>query len=80
MPKKNDSQRHGNKGRYRGKPRRTRITPGADRSLKNIFKTIGVPEPEPFTPDPFQLEALAATEEGDCLVTAPTGAGKTWIA
>lgn len=41
---------------------------------------IGVPEPQPFKPDDFQLEALAAIETEDVLVTAPTGSGKTWIA
>jgi superfamily II RNA helicase len=41
---------------------------------------IGVPEQRPFTPDAFQLEALAAIEHEDVLVTAPTGSGKTWIA
>ncbi|MEW6673833.1 MAG: DEAD/DEAH box helicase [Thermodesulfobacteriota bacterium] len=56
------------------------ITPGADRKLDKVFAAIGVPDPEPFTPDPFQLQALAAIEKSDCLVTAPTGAGKTWIA
>jgi superfamily II RNA helicase len=39
-----------------------------------------VPQQRPFEPDPFQLEAVAAIERADCLVTAPTGAGKTWIA
>ncbi|MFL7809659.1 MAG: DEAD/DEAH box helicase [Anaerolineae bacterium] len=34
----------------------------------------------PFRPDPFQIEALDAVQRADCLVTAPTGAGKTWIA
>jgi len=33
-----------------------------------------------FTPDPFQLKALEAIKKADCLVTAPTGSGKTWIA
>jgi len=57
-----------------------KITPAADASLKKVFAEIGVPQPEPFCPDPFQLEALAAVSRADCLVTAPTGAGKTWIA
>jgi superfamily II RNA helicase len=41
---------------------------------------IGTPPVAPFEPDPFQLEALAALEFEDVLVTAPTGSGKTWIA
>ncbi len=56
------------------------MEPGADRDLKKIFKKIGVPEPAPFVPDPFQVEAVEAISTSDCLVTAPTGAGKTWIA
>ena len=57
-----------------------RIKPGADARLKKVFASIGVPDKTPFKPDPFQLEALAAIKRSDCLVTAPTGAGKTWIA
>lgn len=56
------------------------MKPGADSGLKKIFASIGVPRQTPLIPDPFQLEALAAIEKADCLVTAPTGAGKTWIA
>ncbi len=56
------------------------LRPGIDPRLKKIFGRIGIPEPTPFVPDPFQLEALDAVREADCLVTAPTGAGKTWIA
>ena len=56
------------------------ITPGMDARLKKVFAAIGVPESRTFTPDRFQTEALAAVEQTDCLVTAPTGAGKTWIA
>jgi ATP-dependent RNA helicase HelY len=57
-----------------------KIKPGADSRLKKIFATIGVPEKRPFIPDPYQLKAISAIDRGDCLVTAPTGAGKTWIA
>jgi superfamily II RNA helicase len=45
-----------------------------------VFGHIGVPEKKPFVPDPFQVEAVNAIDESDCLVTAPTGSGKTWIA
>ena len=49
--------------------------------LKQLLEGIGTPSrTEPFKPDPFQLEALAALEFEDVLVTAPTGSGKTWIA
>jgi len=56
------------------------VRPGADASLKKIFAGIGVPPGKTFTPDLFQTEALEVIERSDCLVTAPTGAGKTWIA
>lgn len=45
-----------------------------------LLSGIGVPEPQPFVPDEFQVEALKAIETQDVLVTAPTGSGKTWIA
>ena len=51
-----------------------------DRQLSDLLGGIGTPKPAPFKPDPFQLEALAALEFEDVLVTAPTGSGKTWIA
>lgn len=57
-----------------------RLKPGADVRLRKVFAAIGVPPSRVFTADPFQTEALAAIEHSDCLVTAPTGAGKTWIA
>ena len=62
------------------KPAPRKIRPGADRRLRRIFAEIGIPEKKPFTPDPFQVRALEAVRSSDCLVTAPTGSGKTWIA
>ncbi|MCG8642952.1 MAG: DEAD/DEAH box helicase [Desulfobacterales bacterium] len=53
---------------------------GSDKSLKPVFQRIGKPDPSPFVPDRFQVNAVDAVNESDCLVTAPTGAGKTWIA
>jgi ATP-dependent RNA helicase HelY len=68
------------KGKIGDGPRVLKIRPGADGGLKKVFATIGVPDKKPFKPDPFQLKALRAIEHADCLVTVPTGAGKTWIA
>jgi ATP-dependent RNA helicase HelY len=50
------------------------------REVRKLLEGIGTPPAAPFKPDPFQLEALAALEFEDVLVTAPTGSGKTWIA
>ena len=80
MPKRHyrfsKSKRHSRKTRTRPQP----IRPAIDAGLKKVFAGIGVPPGKPFSPDPFQIEALEAIERSDCLVTAPTGAGKTWIA
>jgi superfamily II RNA helicase len=74
-------QRFSKPHRRFSKPSATpRIKPGADAGLKKVFATIGVPHDRPFVPDAFQTRALAAVERTDCLVTVPTGAGKTWIA
>jgi ATP-dependent RNA helicase HelY len=73
----------------RTQPRRTKkedaggpdyANPRIDPGLRSFFGQIGVPEPEPFIPDPFQLEALDRIKDRDVLVCAPTGAGKTWVA
>ncbi|OQY12583.1 MAG: ATP-dependent DNA helicase [Desulfobacteraceae bacterium 4572_187] len=68
------------KTKFGRRPRVLKIRPGADAGLKKVFASIGVPDKKPFKPDPFQLEALSVIERTDCLVTVPTGAGKTWIA
>lgn len=54
--------------------------PRIDPSLKEILKKIGKPESSHFIPDKFQLEAIEKLKESDVIVSAPTGAGKTWIA
>ena len=45
-----------------------KIKPGKDSSLIKVFENIGVPEKKPFKPDSFQLEALEAIKDSDCLV------------
>jgi len=73
---------HHSRGRSKETHRESRKTvdPQVDPALEGVFSRIGNPDPTPFRPDPFQLDALKAIQESDCLVTAPTGAGKTWIA
>jgi ATP-dependent RNA helicase HelY len=68
------------KGGYARRRQPPKIRPGADAGLKRIFAGIGVPDETPFKPDPFQIQALSTVKRSDCLVTAPTGSGKTWIA
>jgi ATP-dependent RNA helicase HelY len=77
----------GRKGRgpqLRQRPESPNVDPGvsqrASREVRKLLQGIGTPPPTPFEPDPFQLDALAALEFEDVLVTAPTGSGKTWIA
>ena len=85
-------RRSGNKDRRRGPEQsatHSRENPGAktgdptrapSAEVRKLLAGIGTPQTEEFKPDPFQLEALAAVEFEDVLVTAPTGSGKTWIA
>lgn len=90
----NKKRRSGNKNRTRGPEQSSkpfRHAPAAAKEveptraqsaeMKRLLAGIGTPpRTESFKPDPFQLEALAAVEFEDVLVTAPTGSGKTWIA
>jgi len=81
--KTNDKRRKGNsefKFDRAARDEPVRRMPAQTRDVKKLLEGIGTPEPLPFKPDPFQLEALAALELNDVLVTAPTGSGKTWIA
>ncbi len=49
-------------------------------SLKSVLARMGKQNPAPYGTDEFQVRALDAIKQNDCLVIAPTGSGKTWIA
>ncbi len=53
-------------------------TPPAD--MEAFLEGIGVPEPKPFVPDPWQTEALDHLATTDVIVSVPTGSGKTYVA
>jgi len=76
--KRQDKDRTANRPRDERQHQSQTVSGG--RELRELLSGIGTPRAAPFTPDPFQLEALAALEFEDVLVTAPTGSGKTWIA
>jgi len=61
--------------------RSAQIIADADPKLRKVFERISRPDAHPFKPDAYQVKAVSIITEGhDCLVTAPTGSGKTWIA
>ncbi len=72
--------------RTKAKPAQTVTAPRwlANRSVqqwvRDFLEGMGEPEPQPFTPSPFQLQAFEAVLQNDTIVVAPTGSGKTWIA
>lgn len=49
-------------------------------SLHDWLSGIGVPPPQPFVPDAWQVDALARLAETDVVVSVPTGSGKTYVA
>lgn len=49
-------------------------------SLSTWLEGLGVPSPQPFVPDPWQVEALSALNESDVVISVPTGSGKTYVA
>jgi superfamily II RNA helicase len=51
-----------------------------NRVVMRFLEGMGEPEPQPFTPSPFQEQALKEIANNDVIVIAPTGSGKTWIA
>lgn len=80
--KRNDNIKFGKNKRFSKKSTSgpSKLKPGSDKKLKEVFKRIGVPGPTEFKADRFQQEAIDLVPIEDCIVTAPTGAGKTWIA
>lgn len=71
---------HGSRRGHKRPHLHLRMNPDAEPLLKPVFAKIGKPPAAEFKPDPFQVEAIEAIKEADCLVAAPTGSGKTWIA
>ena len=75
-------RRHGSRPprRAHGKREAPYERPRIDPGLHHSFRQIGIPENAPFQPDAFQTTAIDLIRHHDVLVSAPTGAGKTWIA
>ncbi len=63
---------------FKGKPNFGSSQPSVN--LQQILEGIGVPEPKPFVPDPWQTEAVEYLAHSDVIVSAPTGSGKTYVA
>ena len=67
-------------GKFKRKEKVSYFKPEIAPALKSVLAQIGKPVSTPFVPDEFQVKALEAIKQTDCLVIAPTGSGKTWIA
>jgi superfamily II RNA helicase len=49
-------------------------------SIQALLEGIGVPPPQPFTPDDWQQEAIDRLTTNDVILSVPTGSGKTYVA
>ncbi|MDD9821072.1 MAG: DEAD/DEAH box helicase [Nitrospira sp.] len=75
-------------GSHRQKPSRAPGShpprPAADAppatTIDALLQDIGVPPPQPFTPDPWQQEAVDLLATGNVILSVPTGSGKTYVA
>ncbi len=65
--------------KLREKPRKP-SRPQLETMTTDFLRGLGEPAPSALVPSPFQEEALELVTQGDVIVTAPTGSGKTWIA
>jgi len=75
------SRRRRSRRRFRSHKKKVfEFKSAAEPMLNGVFSRIGKPEESQFVPDDFQVNALKAIQKADCLVMAPTGSGKTWIA
>ena len=61
-------------------PDETPFNPRVHDRLASVLDRIGVPAKTDFVPDPFQIESIELIQQGDVVVSAPTGSGKTYIA
>ncbi|MFH1115284.1 MAG: DEAD/DEAH box helicase [Pseudomonadota bacterium] len=77
-PGKRSSLESKGKIRLTSPPRST--VPRLHKDAAKLLAGIGKPDPAPFIPDDYQIQAIHTVTREDCLVSAPTGSGKTWIA
>jgi len=66
------------KGTTKGRKGLSRVK--LEEMTAEFLEGLGEPETSPLRPSPFQERALELVLQGDVIVSAPTGSGKTWIA